>query len=107
MGRRLIAACEILDVVEVEGDFPEHEVDIGAGADAGIGEEDHLLPVVVFDEVGEPGEHGVLVVLWQAAEFGHQLVKGEGDELAFDRGDGASLGLQGGCGSPSRRMAGR
>ena len=36
-------AAENLQVVEVEADFPEHDVDIRAGADAGVGEEDHFL----------------------------------------------------------------
>ena len=50
-----VSACggEILDGVEFERDFPEHEIDIGAGADAGISQEDHLLAIIIFDDLGE------------------------------------------------------
>ncbi len=93
-GEAVDRGCEILDVVEVEGDFPEHDVDVGAGAEAGVGEEDHFLFGegafgLVFDEVGELGEHFALVFLGETAEVGEEFVEGEGDVLAADgRGGG-------------------
>ncbi len=104
-GEAVDGGGEGLDIVEGEGDFPEEDIDVGACADAGVGEEDHFLVggaggfVVGFDEVGEAVEEGALLVGGEAAEVGEELVEGEGDELAAHGcSGGACAGRHGGGG---------
>jgi len=75
---------EALDVIEFITDFPEHDVHVRAGAQATVGKQNELFAVVIFHQCGEGAEHFGLLGLGQAAEFGQELIEGEGDVLAAD-----------------------